>query len=336
MVKMINVPVYKTNRLNLGRYMSHKIHKMIERPVNAFDARKVKVISLDVTGTILVHKNAVQETYADAMKWANLPFQPSAADLAKPFKKCYRKHVELYPSFGYDNQMSSRRWWKGMVKDTIDLANVDDIPISEVEFNRFFRRVFQHYGSPEGYECLPDAQEFLEWAFNYDPLRSQTNNAHQHVRRYHHHAKYYSLGILTNTTERTVETVLPMLGLHNYFDWFVCCRDIGYEKPDVHIFDAALNRAQYWAVEETSYSNSRCFEDAVDETPKALKREEILHIGDNFAAGFQALFLDRSGNKKVTAYQDWLTAPDYPGKCEEDVQQCTVQSLKDVKELLLQ
>jgi len=54
MVKMINV--YKTNRLNLGRYMSHKIHKMIERPVNAFDARKVKVISLDVTGTILVHK----------------------------------------------------------------------------------------------------------------------------------------------------------------------------------------------------------------------------------------------------------------------------------------
>lgn len=33
----------------------------------------------------------------------------------------------------------------------------------------------------------------------------------------------------------------------------------------------------------------------------------------------QALHLDRSKNARVTVYQDWLTAPEYPGKTEADI-----------------
>jgi putative hydrolase of the HAD superfamily len=69
--------------------------------------------------------------------------------------------------------------------------------------------------------------------------------------------------------------------LHDYFKWFVCCRDVGAEKPSKVIFDQAFELAEFWS-------------------PK-IQREEILHIGDNFAAdfcgaraaGFQALFLGR-------------------------------------------
>ena len=87
------------------------------------------------------------------------------------------------------------------------------------------------------------------------------------------------MGITTNTPVRTVETVLPMLGLHEYFKWFVCCKDVGVEKPGKEIFDRTFSDAQFWHPE--------------------LRRDEVLHIGDSLAAdfcgaraaGFQALFL---------------------------------------------
>ena len=158
----------------------------------------------------------------------------------------------------------------------------------------------------------------------------------------------YTKGITTNTPIRTVETVLPMLGLHEYFNWFVCCRDVGVEKPGREIFDRTFLEAQFWHPE--------------------LRREEVLHIGDSLAAdfcgaraaGFQALFLgkcrdlyfirfimfsffyflswnagvDRSANPRVTVYQDWLTAPDYEGKSQEDIALYTVNSFADVMDKL--
>lgn len=172
---------------------------------------------------------------------------------------------------------------------------------TEEEFDRFFRRVYQHYGSLDGYEKLPDASPFLEW------LKNQNQ---------------YSLGITTNTPVRTVETVLPMLGVHDYFQWFLCSQDIGFEKPEKEIFEKTYERALFW-------------------TPD-LKREEILHIGDSMAAdfcgakaaGFQALLLDRSDNPRVTVYQDWLEAPSYPGKSDGDIALGTVKDLMSIIPLL--
>jgi putative hydrolase of the HAD superfamily len=71
------------------------------------------------------------------------------------------------------------------------------------------------------------------------------------------------------------------MGIHDYFDWFLCCRDVGMEKPEVGIYEEAHRRAQL-------------------HLPGVLK-EEMLHIGDNFttdfcgarAAGMQALFLGK-------------------------------------------
>lgn len=115
-----------------------------------------------------------------------------------------------------------------------------------------------------------------------------------------------------------------MLGLHRQFMWFSCSQDIGYEKPAAEIFDATFEQARFWMPD--------------------LQRSEILHVGDSLecdycgarAAGFQALLLDRSNNPKVTAYQDWVEGPDYPGKSEDDIRRGTVQSLETVVELLVQ
>ncbi len=40
--------------------------------------------------------------------------------------------------------------------------------------------------------------------------------------------------------------------------------------------------------------------------------------------------LDRSDNPAVAAYQDWIEAPEYMGKSENDVAQNTITSLLQV------
>ena len=60
-----------------------------------------------------------------------------------------------------------------------------------------FRRVYQHFGSPKGYEVLPDAATFL------DKITDS-----------------YLLGICSNTPNRHSASVLPMIGIHERFKFF--------------------------------------------------------------------------------------------------------------------
>ena len=173
---------------------------------------------------------------------------------------------------------------------------------SEAEFDRFFRRVYQHYGSLRGYDKLSDAEDFLSWVRTEKPG--------------------LLLGVTTNTPARTVETVVPMLGYHDYFKWFTCSQDVGFEKPDSGIFASAFESAKFWMPD--------------------LEKDQVLHIGDSLEAdfcgarafGFQALLLDRSDNAKVTVYQDWLKGPDYPGKSQEDIADGTLKDLLALKRRL--
>jgi len=258
----------------------------------------VRAISLDVTGTLLAHRHPIFETYAVAAKWAKLKDPPTAQELKPAFKKAYYEALMSSPCFGHLEGSSSRKWWMQTVK--MALANCGR-SYSDEDFGRFFRRVYQHYGSLEGYVRLPDAEPFLNWA----------------------QGKGLTMGITTNTPVRTLDTVVPMLGFHDYFSWFTCSQEVGQEKPHEDVFAEAHRQAQFWIPD--------------------ISREEILHVGDSLeadfcgarAAGFQAVCLDRSESAvKVTQYQTWLTAPDYPGKTEEDIRRYTVKDFDGLKDIL--
>ena len=180
---------------------------------------------------------------------------------------------------------------------------------SDEEFDRYFRRVYQHFGSPAGYMVLDDAQHLLDWLHERNEDTSTGNGQ-------------LVLGITSNTPTRHMESILPMLNnLHTHFSWFTCSQDVKYEKPSVEIFESSYQSAKFWIPE--------------------LQRDEVLHIGDSYVCdycgakrfGFQALLLDRSDNPNVKAYQDWLEAPDYEGKSLDDVHANTITSLKEVVEL---
>ena len=260
------------------------------------NVKNIRAISFDVTGTLLVHKDKIASTYVACAHEAQLPDPPSVDAMSSAFKKAYKSNHLKYPCFGH-NKMCQRDWWYIVVKDSLAYCNK---LYSDDDLKRYFRAVYQHYGSLDGYELLGDATDFL--------------NANRNR---------FSYGITSNTPTRTIETVLPMLGVHKMFKWSVCSADIGFEKPQSCIFEETLKLARFHLGEH-------------------LEKSEVLHIGDSLEAdyfgaksfGFQALFLDRSGNQKVTQYSNLYESLHYDGKSEEDIANNTVTNFSQVQSIL--
>jgi REG-2-like HAD superfamily hydrolase len=276
-------------------------------PLSIFtNLAKVRVISLDVTGTLLFHRAPVAATYVKALQWARLADPPTVEQFGNAYKRAYKENSLRHPCFGAAAKMPARDWWRSTA--LLALKYCERHGYTERELNRFFRKCYQYFGSEEGYALLPDAVPFLKWA------SSQKNPDA---------TPKFVLGVVSNTPRRVMETVLPMMRLDHYFQWFVCSEDYGFEKPDVRMYDEVFELSKEWL-------------------PDLTDRSQILHIGDSLAAdycgskaaGFQALHLDRSTNRNVVVYQDWLREGFYLGKSEAEIEQNTVQNLNEVRELL--
>lgn len=247
----------------------------------------------------MVYREPIAYTYCKSGKWANIKNFPKKTQLTKAFKEVYKELSHSNPVYGYDQQMSEREWWCKLLHLTLHRCNCTTY--SPTQFDRFFRRVYQHFGAATAYEKLSDGCGLLAW------LKQQNK---------------FSLGVVTNAPQRTVESVLPALNLHEDFDWFVSASDVGHAKPSLPIFEAA-------------------FEIAKDSLPD-LQRCEVLHIGNDFAsdycgaraAGFQAILVDRSLNSRVHRYEDWYEAPYYDGKDPSDLKHHTVRSLLEVQDVI--
>ena len=118
------------------------------------DINKIKVISFDVTGTLLVHRYPIARTYAEAAIWAKLPNPPSESELKIAFKSAYHELSQKSRCFGYHEKISSREWWRKLIRLALSLC---DKNYSDRDFDRYFRRIYQHFGSTDGYEPLEDA-----------------------------------------------------------------------------------------------------------------------------------------------------------------------------------
>lgn len=255
--------------------------------------RGIRVITLDATGTMMYHRDPIAEVYCRCAAKAGA--QPPPVDAMRTsFKAAFKSSLERWPCFGHAAGLSSREWWLRTVRAAFDGAGA---AYGDAEFARVFRRVYQHFGSPEGYMIFDDVPPFLDWA-----------------------SGRYCLGLISNNVDRLVDNTLPLFGLHEQLRFFVISQEVGHEKPSREIFARACEEAS-----------------AILGAPVAP--EEVLHIGDNYAAdycgaraaGMAAVLVSRSG---VAQYQTWLNAPDYEGKTEEEVQE--VASLAEVRRKLEQ
>jgi len=252
---------------------------------------KVRVITLDVTGTIMYHRDPIAETYCRcAEKVGSQP--PPVEAMRTSFKAAFKSSLQRWPCFGHAAGLSSREWWLHTVRAAFSGAGAQ---YGDAEFARVFRSVYQHFGSLDGYKVFDDVRPFLEWA-----------------------SGRYCVGLVSNNVDRLVDNTIPLFGLHDHFKFYVISHEVGFEKPSREIF-------------------GKVCEEATAVLGEPVSPEEILHLGDNFAAdycgaraaGMAAALVSREG---VAQYQTWLDAPDFEGKAEEEVHQ--VASLSDVRAAL--
>ncbi|KAG9137796.1 hypothetical protein Leryth_026405 [Lithospermum erythrorhizon] len=187
---------------------------------------KLRLITVDVTGTLLAYKGDLGDYYCMAAKAVGLEC-PDYKRVHEGFKIGYTEMAKKHPCFGFNEKMPNIVWWKTCVRNSFIKAGYD---YDEETFERIFKRIYATFGSSAPYTVFPDSQPFLRW------LRERG----------------VTVGIVSNSEYRYPDVILPALGLNQGSEWdFGVFSGLeGVEKPDPRIYKLALERAGNVAPEE--------------------------------------------------------------------------------------
>jgi putative hydrolase of the HAD superfamily len=178
--------------------------------------KRLKVITMDVTGTVVSFRGTLEEHYLGAAARCGVS-EVNATKINKAFARAYRETSEQYPCFGGDT-ITAKEWWRETVVKSFRYAGCEDLD-SQTE-DMIFQRIYSTFGSNAAYEIFPDAQPFLHWARRHGLV----------------------CGVLSNADERYGDSILPMLGLtHDDLQFQIYSKDVKMEKPDARVFMAAMN-----------------------------------------------------------------------------------------------
>ena len=144
---------------------------------------RVRVITCDVTGTLLSFRGSLEEHYLGSAEKCGVEMAPDVP-IGKAFNRAYKEVCQLHPCFG-GSAISGKDWWKLCVSKSFEYAGVDNM--TEDQKERVFQRIFSAFGSLRAYEVFSDTLPFLHFA------------ARNHV----------VCGVLSNADERYRDSILP-------------------------------------------------------------------------------------------------------------------------------
>ena len=108
--------------------------------------------------------------------------------------------------------------------------------------------------------------------FNYLP-EIYDKNTLETLKKIKYESKDITMNILSNTAfikGETLRKVLNELAFSEYFDFYIFSDEVGYSKPNIKIFNLAWDEILKIRNDSTT-----------------LKKEEVIHIGDNFSADIE-------------------------------------------------
>jgi len=201
-----------------------------------------------------------------------LPDPPSSDEFKVAFRQSYSDTLRSYPQYRFPgpsaDAYSTRRWWRELCRRSLELTGRT---YSDDDIDRFFRSVYQHYGSSLGYEAYADANDLLA------ALAAHNNSSSTPE------APSVLVGVTANVSSRTLDTTLPGLGMHDKMHFFTSSQEAGSDKPSLAVFAETLRKLQRWA--------------------PGIQKNQVLHVGSSVALdyvaarefGFSAMLLDRDG-----------------------------------------
>ncbi|CAI2185121.1 4344_t:CDS:2, partial [Funneliformis geosporum] len=135
----------------------------------------------------------------------------------KKFRESFRNVYKIYRNYGYDNGLSSKEWWSKVIETTFLETGIDKkdlLPILPI----LSTNIYNKFTTSEAYELYDETEYVLNELHNIRKIK---------------------LGIISNLDER-LERILSSLKIHQYFDFILLSGIFGVEKPDVKIFEKAL------------------------------------------------------------------------------------------------
>ena len=219
----------------------------------------IKLITFDAVNTLFKVSGSVGNLYATAMnhyipnKFEHLTREDETR-INEEFLKIYKNYYRTYPNFGY-GLMSSQQFWNEIVSYTFRNSNQF---FKADTMNKLTSQLYDDFCTAENWQVFPEVYHVL----------LELNKLG------------VTIGIVSNFDER-LNIILENLDLKNYFDFVICSRELGHAKPDMKIFETALNIA-------------------------GVSSKNSLHIGDNVELDFQpattvgmnALLINRTSNQE--------------------------------------
>ncbi|KAI5788393.1 HAD-like domain-containing protein [Geopyxis carbonaria] len=212
------------------------------------------LVTFDAFGTLFSPRWPIAVQYAKIAKTHGIFVLPK--EVEETFKPAFKIMSEEYPNYGKNRGMDAPTWWTQVIYRTFT-PHMRNTPLPAGLAPELLRR----FTSDEAYilhGCIPGLLTCLR-------RRPRT-----------------AIGIISNSDPRVPE-ILRSLHIDHLFDFVTLSYEVGYEKPDRRIFDAA----------------SRAGERVVKLNPWD-KWEDRLHIGDDIVkdvrgarnAGWRGLLWD--------------------------------------------
>lgn len=175
-----------------------------------------QVILFDAVGTLFGVKGSVGQIYSELAQQFGVNTDEHLLNIA------FYQSFQDAPPMAFPGVSTSdipRReyaWWEAIAIRTFNQVGALE---QFTNFPVFFAALYTHFTTAEPWFVYPDVIPLLE----------------------HWHKKGARLGVVSNFDSR-IYTVLPSLGLSDYFDSITISTEVGVAKPDAQIFDVALKK----------------------------------------------------------------------------------------------
>eukprot|EP00899_Mesostigma_viride_P016330 jgi/Mesvir1/24699/Mv21982-RA.1 len=218
--------------------------------------QNIRLLTLDVTGTLIKYHGQLGDYYCMAVTRFGNPC-PDYKRVSRAFNVAYQDVSVKWPNFGSRSNIPTIEWWREVVTKSFVGAGYHYEP--EL-MEKIFLRIYRTFETTVPYRLYDDSIPTLE------KLR----------------AAGYILGVISNTDERYADRILPRFDLSKYFDFVICSKAAGVEKPDAGIFWQAIERAN-------------------------VVPDQAMHIGDNMQKDFYGAM--RCGMKALCIRRQEHMAP---------------------------
>ncbi|KAK5642396.1 hypothetical protein RI129_008563 [Pyrocoelia pectoralis] len=173
---------------------------------------RLKLVTFDVTDTLLAFRKAPGQYYADTATKHGI--KCNGTELSKNFRIHFKDMAKNHPNYGLTTGLGWEMWWKELITrtfkqchPTIDIKKLDAI----------------------SHNLINDYKTFSCWKHCKGALDLLSYLKH----------KGYTLGIISNFDPR-LDATLENAHIRHYFNFIVASYDVGVQKPNPNIFEIAM------------------------------------------------------------------------------------------------